>query len=735
MMIGGTVRKSLILSLITLLLTSCGGGTTTVAGGTGTGTGTGGTDTGSGDGGSGTAATLTLSLIDPISDEATLEVNGNDTVEVRAQVAGTEIEGVLVTFSSTIGQLDPISGTALTDATGLATIDLTAGSVEGAGTVRATADVDGLGVEDQATIASDGQGSTVGSSGFNVAMALDTPDGSLNVSRANQGTAILMVTDNDGVGISNAVVSFTLSGSGSLTGTTTVFSSDGTGALALGAAEVTVLPGTTAGQGTLAAQVSMGSETVNADSVIFISAGDGFSTLDLSIPFTVPANENTTDVDNDNPVTVTATVIDQENNPVPGAIVSFSLSSADGAGVLSRASHITNASGIATTDLLAGTVAGLGQVRATTTVAGASVSSLETDVISFNSTGDGPFDGQGSSNLNVALVLDTDDVPATSEDSIDADNPGRLIATVTDAQNNLLDNIIVEFATDRGDLLPANGQVLTSNGVAEASLTAGSVPGAGIASATVLINNQRFNADSLTFSTLGNAGDTVIVLTLAFEDQTPGNESNIITPANSATIEVRAEDDGGTDLPFRTATLQTTLGELTVDGVTDTIVTATTDEGGRVNAVLSAASGDVLQSGSVTVTIGDTRESVNFDVGVDGLRLAVCAGGTGPTDCTSGGSSISDDTAPDNLDVNDAQISAQGSTTIQLVVLDDSVPPNVIPDIDIEFTSICAESIDPDTGDTLATLTETSKSNANGIVSATYKAKKGCEGNDTTQKS
>ncbi|QBY03212.1 hypothetical protein E2K93_01985 [Thalassotalea sp. HSM 43] len=46
--------------------------------------------------------------------------------------------GDVVTFSSTLGNLDPASGTALTDANGVATIMLTAGDVKGAGTVTAT---------------------------------------------------------------------------------------------------------------------------------------------------------------------------------------------------------------------------------------------------------------------------------------------------------------------------------------------------------------------------------------------------------------------------------------------------------------------------------------------------------------------------------------------------------------------------------------------------------------------
>ncbi len=51
---------------------------------------------------------------------------------------GTQVVGEVVTFSSTLGTLNPISGTVLTDANGEAAIQLTAGSVKGAGIAKAS---------------------------------------------------------------------------------------------------------------------------------------------------------------------------------------------------------------------------------------------------------------------------------------------------------------------------------------------------------------------------------------------------------------------------------------------------------------------------------------------------------------------------------------------------------------------------------------------------------------------
>lgn len=159
---------------------------------------------------------------------------------------------------------------------------------------------------------------------------------------------------------------------------------------------------------------------------------------------------------------------------------------------------------------------------------------------------------------NLILTLTLVDVLGEPIDppNLDADTPGTLKATVT---NGEVEGVIVLFATDLGDLFPASG-LTDINGVTTASLTAGSTPGAGQATATIQVDGQSFDSDSLTFSTLGNAGDTDITLTLTFTDATPGDEANIVTNSEPSTLDILVADAAGTPLPNRTMDVTTNPG-------------------------------------------------------------------------------------------------------------------------------------------------------------------------------
>ena len=86
---------------------------------------------------------LSLSLISTVTLTETSSISANNSAQVRALVVdedGNAVENQVVTFTSTLGRLIPSLGTALTDDTGVATLNLTAGTVEGAGTVSAQYD-------------------------------------------------------------------------------------------------------------------------------------------------------------------------------------------------------------------------------------------------------------------------------------------------------------------------------------------------------------------------------------------------------------------------------------------------------------------------------------------------------------------------------------------------------------------------------------------------------------------
>lgn len=125
----GFLPHSIVIALISLVLSSCGGTSTS---GTGGGTGTGGEPV---------TPTLTISLVDSSGNQIS-RIDGSEAATVVAQVTNGTGNSI-ITFSTTIGQLNPSSGTALTDTSGRATIDLEAGTLAGAGEVSATASING----------------------------------------------------------------------------------------------------------------------------------------------------------------------------------------------------------------------------------------------------------------------------------------------------------------------------------------------------------------------------------------------------------------------------------------------------------------------------------------------------------------------------------------------------------------------------------------------------------------
>lgn len=722
--------RYLVLSILSILLTACGGGgggggdDAAPALGAGTTTGGGGTAT------AGTP-TLTISILNG-AGVATSNVSGNTPVTIRAvllDASGDPIANTVVNFTSTVGQLTPATGNVLTGSDGVATISLGAGTTQDAGTASASATVDGITF--QATepkgIASDGAGTGVGSATLTVGFTLSTPDSTRNISRSNSGTATVTVTDTNGNGIQGATVTFSTN-AGILNPVSGAVLTNGSGI-----ATVILSAGTTGGAGNLDAQIKFGSETVDADTIDFVTAGDAFATLTLS----VPNGTTTTPTSNAAPVTVTATVVDAQGNPVAGAIVQFAKANNGGSadsGVLSTLIDITNASGVATTNLLPGTVVGPGSITAATTVAGAAVASPANNTITFQSSGDGSFDGVGTSNLNISIAL-LNGAGTAFTGSIDADSPGVLQATVTDATGTPLANTVVEFATDGvGDIFPIGGLALTNAaGIATAALNAGSVPGAGQATATLIIDGGRFNSGNLTFQTLGNAGDAVIVLALTFTDATPGNGTNIITVEDSATVGVLVKDANGANLANRTVTITTSLGTASVvAGTAASTITAVSNSQGRVNVTLTA--GTTFGTGDFVVIVGDTTASVQFTVGIAGLQIGTCSGGTSATDCVSAGATRTGFAPPLGtaangvLSIGVSPLSAGGTSSVAVVVLDATGSP--VEDVDISFTSNCVGINDAVTGNPLSSITQTVSSLANGVATASYQDDEGCARSD-----
>lgn len=81
-----------------------------------------------------------LSLLSAVSLQSTSEISASNSGQIVALVRDSNnapVANKVVSFSSTLGNLKPAIGTALTDANGRAVINISAGTVEGAGTITA----------------------------------------------------------------------------------------------------------------------------------------------------------------------------------------------------------------------------------------------------------------------------------------------------------------------------------------------------------------------------------------------------------------------------------------------------------------------------------------------------------------------------------------------------------------------------------------------------------------------
>jgi hypothetical protein len=170
---------------------------------------------------------------------------------------GAVVVGEVVSFTTTLGNLDPVIGTAITNGSGVATITLSAGTVEGAGVasvVTTTGESDSVGF----ATAGDGVGS-----GINISLVLTDSDGSEvdQISSISSGTLTATVT-----GVTEAVIVTFTTDLGSIPIPTAIATS-GSGF----EATVELLAGDSLGAGTINASLVTG----ETDDLVFsIGASD-----------------------------------------------------------------------------------------------------------------------------------------------------------------------------------------------------------------------------------------------------------------------------------------------------------------------------------------------------------------------------------------------------------------------------------------------------------------------------
>ncbi|MBL0710644.1 MAG: hypothetical protein JJV99_06485 [Colwellia sp.] len=484
------------------------------------------------------------------ANPATLTVTVTDNDE--------NVTGEVVTFTTTIGVLDPKSGTALTNSNGQATIVLAAGTEKGAGiisVITSTGELNTLG------FATEGDGSEVGGN----ALTITSFTNSTSISNANPAIITVHFEQADGTDLANEVITLTSTLGVLAPNTGTVLTNS------TGDATITLTAGTVEGAGVLTAISGSGDVVTQG----FFTAGDG-AVQDKTIALTL----GSLNVSASSPETLTATLLDK-GVPVEGVLIEFRL---DGtlAGLLISEYAYTDVNGKATVLLSSDNEAGIGMVTAH---AVSSNDSGDDDYygyakVAFTAAGDGALQEK-----NISLTI--------SSPNVSASLPATVTATVLDKGIPVVGRI-VQFSSSIGYFDPSAGLVYQyvmtgTNGEASITLKADDVAGFGTVNASVS-DECCYGVAQIGFISEGNGvegGGNLLTIT-SFTNQTA------ISNANPSEITIHFEKADATPLVNEVISFTSTLGVL--DPITGTVLT---DALG--NATITLSAGIVRGAGLLTV--------------------------------------------------------------------------------------------------------------------------------------
>lgn len=438
------------------------------------------------------------------------------TVTATVTLDGQPLEGEVVNFSSgNFGELAPAS--ALTDTAGEAVVRLHAGQQEGAGTLLAavpyqgqtyTANVNfltrGLSEEDGETVTL-----TLSLDGESNPYALNP------LTNTSPGEVRLTLTRGDNaIPFPGQVITFETE-LGQLEQQTRLTDASG-----VAATRLSVGPDDISGAGTLRAFFTLAGEQheVTLNFALVNTEVDQKPVLALTL--------SNIQVDKDNPALARATVT-QGGVPLEGVVVEFSTD----AGTLSPTSGnaLTDASGVATLSLLAGEV----ETAGTITAALRGVADVA-DSVNFNTAGDDGVAQNPQTGWTLELAL-RDQANSTDITQIGGNDIGLVMVRLLDAQGNGVANEIVRLDATAGNLLPANGLVLTGpDGRAQANLASGGVPGAGTVTAT--FGSLSAEVNYMLTGEEPAAGDIVLTAPRTINASEPEEVTARLTDASGAPV-------------------------------------------------------------------------------------------------------------------------------------------------------------------------------------------------------
>jgi hypothetical protein len=277
---------------------------------------------------------------------------------------------------------------------------------------------------------------------------------------------------------------------------------------------------------------------------------------------------------------------------------------------------------------------------------------------------------------------------ALSNRNVTGQAPVTITAVVTQG-SAVVSNTAVTFSSDIGSFSPSSGTALTNDaGVAEITLTAGNVRGAGTVTASVSSGEESTIDFSTQGDDIGVVGDIDISVLLFDKD---GNRTDTITSSKPGKVVATIN---GISTPL-IVTFTTTVGDIPI---------ATAITNGNNEASVDIFADGSLGAGTVTASI---------ESGETGRVLLVV--GSSTVTMGSGAPFVEGD-----ADISLAQISAGGTTVVTVNIVDDQGVLFTEP-VDVNFSSSCSSTGEAELSSPITT--------SNGVANSTYLAK-GCVGDD-----
>ena len=462
------------------------------------------------------------------------------------------------------------------------------------------------------------------------------------------------------------------------------------GSLALAA---TLLLGACGGGGDLA-PCGSGSSLVNAildqgkcsSSPATAATGTGASptvtAASMTLSLTDAAGAVITSVSPARAGTLQARIVDSRGAGVASVAVTFTTTDKTGTLMPTSGSALTDANGVTSVGLPAGTQAGAYTVTASASVGGLAVKgTIDYAVTSANLS---------LSPLSLALL----DASGAAMGSVSRDRDGTLQATLKDDTGKSVPNVVVSFTTSdkTGSFVPALGTALTdASGVARLGLVAGTQTGAFTATAAITVGGVTSNG-SINY-VITSPSQTLSPLALSLADAS-GAAITSVAPDRAGVLKATVKDSKGVGIPNIALTFSTS----DKTGVfVPSSGTALTDASGVATVGLPSGAQTGAFVVTVNATVGATAATGSLGYMVTFPTLAL-----GP------------------LTIAPSPLSAGGTASIGVAVLSGAV--SFAPAQSVTFTSPCATAGKAVISSPVITM--------NGVANTSY-TDKGCGGVDT----